>query len=218
MRAKLGMSPIAWWNDDLVELSDDVSLEECLRQSRSAGFTGMEKGRRFPDDPDVMLPILRAADVTLCGGWFSGTLVDEDLAANKDRIAPMIELFKAVNAPCIVYGEVGRSIQGDRSKPLATKPKLCDDEMQAYAQKVTAFGEWCAAEGMPLSYHHHMAAVVETEPELDAFMAALGAGHSAAARCGTPGVRRRRCAAGDRQSPRTHYACACEGHAPAGGR
>ena len=52
MKAKLGMSPIAWWNDDLVELSDDVSLEECLRQSRSAGFTGMEKGRRFPDDPE----------------------------------------------------------------------------------------------------------------------------------------------------------------------
>ena len=47
MKAKLGMSPIAWWNDDLPELSDDVSLEECLRQSRSAGFTGMEQGRRF---------------------------------------------------------------------------------------------------------------------------------------------------------------------------
>ena len=43
------MSPIAWWNDDLAELSDDVSLEECLRQSRSAGFTGMEMGRRFPE-------------------------------------------------------------------------------------------------------------------------------------------------------------------------
>jgi inosose dehydratase len=176
MKAKLGMSPIAWWNDDLVELSDDVSLEECLRQSRSAGFTGMEMGRRFPKDPAVMLPILKAADVTLCGGWFSGTLVNEDLAANQDRILPMIELFKAVNAPCIVYGEVGRSIQGDRSKPLATKPKLSDGEMKAYAKKVSAFGEWCAARGMPLSYHHHMAAVVETEPELDAFMAASGPG------------------------------------------
>ena len=176
MKAKLGMSPIAWWNDDLVELSDDVSLEECLRQSRSAGFTGMEKGRRFPDDPKVMLPILKAADVTLCGGWFSGTLVNEDLEANKARIAPMIALFKAVNAPCIVYGEVGRSIQGDRSKPLATKPKLSDDEMKAYAKKVTAFGEWAADQGMPLSYHHHMAAVVETEPELDAFMKYSGAG------------------------------------------
>ncbi|KQT51652.1 myo-inosose-2 dehydratase [Devosia sp. Leaf420] len=176
MKAKLGMSPIAWWNDDLVELSDDVSLEECLRQSRSAGFTGMEKGRRFPDDPEVMLPILRAADVTLCGGWFSGTLVEEELAANKDRILPMIELFKAVNAPCIVYGEVGRSVQGKREIPLAQKPKLSDDEMKAYGRKVTEFGEWCAEQGMPLSYHHHMAAVVETEAELDAFMAVSGAG------------------------------------------
>ena len=176
MKAKLGMSPIAWWNDDLPELSDDVSLEECLRQSRSAGFTGMEMGRRFPADPAIMLPILKAADVTLCGGWFSGTLVDEEIAANKDRIAPMIELFKAVDAPCIVYGEVGRSIQGDRSRPLAQKPRLADDEMRAYARKVTAFGEWCAQAGMPLAYHHHMAAVVETEPELDAFMRHSGPG------------------------------------------
>ena len=176
MKAKLGMSPIAWWNDDLPELSDDVSLEECLSQSRSAGFTGMEMGRRFPPDPKVMLPILKKADVTLCGGWFSGTLVDEEMAANQDRIAPMIELFKAVDAPCIVYGEVGRSIQGDRSKPLATKPRLADDEMRSYAKKLTAFGEWCAAEGMPLVYHHHMAAVVETEPELDAFMRWSGEG------------------------------------------
>jgi inosose dehydratase len=176
LKAKLGMSPIAWWNDDLPELSDDVSLEECLRQSRSAGFTGMEKGRRFPDDPEVMLPILRAADVTLCGGWFSGTLVDESLEANQDRILPMIELFKAVDAPCIVYGEVGRSIQGDRSKPLDTKPILDDDEMQAYARKLTRFGEWCADKGMPLSYHHHMAAVIETEPELDAFIRYSGEG------------------------------------------
>jgi inosose dehydratase len=177
LKAKLGMSPIAWWNDDLVELSDDVSLEECLRQSRSAGFTGMEKGRRFPDDPDVMLPILKKADVTLCGGWFSGTLAaDGDLAANKGRIRPMIELFKAVGAPCIVYGEVGRSIQGDRSKPLAEKAVLSDDEMKAYARKMTEFGEWCAGEGMPLAYHHHMAAVVQFEHELDAFMNHSGEG------------------------------------------
>lgn len=171
------MSPIAWWNDDLLELSEDVSLEECLRQSRSAGFTGMEQGRRFPSSPEEMLPILRAADVTLCGGWFSGTLAaDGDLGANKDRIAPMIELFKAVDAPCIVYGEVGRSIQGDRLIPLANKAVLSADEMRAYAHKLTEFGEWCAGQGMPLAYHHHMAAVVQFEPELDAFMNHSGEG------------------------------------------
>ena len=170
MKAKLGMSPIAWWNDDLVELSDDVSLEECLRQSRSAGFTGMEMGRRFPSDPNVMLPTLRKADVTLCGGWFSGTLVDEGLEANKKRMAPMIELFKAVNAPCIVYGEVARSIQGDRSRPLNTKPVLTRDEMKDYARRVTELADWASDHGMPLTYHHHMGAVVETEQELDSFM------------------------------------------------
>ena len=185
MKAKLGMSPIAWWNDDLLELSDDVSLEECLRQSRSAGFTGMEMGRRFPTDPKLMLPVLKAADVTLCGGWFSGTLVDDSLQSNQERIQPMIDLFKAVDAPCIVYGEVGRSIQGDRSKPLARKPKLTESEMQAYGRKVTQFAEWVEAQGMPVVYHHHMAAVVETEPELDLFMKNSGipllfdAGHMA---------------------------------------
>ena len=27
LHAKLGISPIAWWNDDDVNLSDDVSLD-----------------------------------------------------------------------------------------------------------------------------------------------------------------------------------------------
>lgn len=85
-------------------------------------------------------------------------------------------LFKAMGAPCIVYGETARSIQGDRSAPLATKPKLSEDEMKVYGRKMTAFGEWCAEQGMPLAYHHHMAAAIETEAELDAFMRHSGPG------------------------------------------
>ena len=72
MKAKLGIAPIAWWNDDLPELSDDVSLEECLRQAREAGFTGMETGRRFPMDAAVLGPILTQHGMSVCGGWFSG--------------------------------------------------------------------------------------------------------------------------------------------------
>jgi len=176
MKAKLGIAPIAWWNDDLAELSDDVSLEECLRQASEAGFTGMETGRRFPMDAAVLSPILKAHHMSVCGGWFSGQLLDGDMAVEKERIAQQMALFKAVNAPCIVYGECARTIQGDRSKPLATKPKLSEDEIKTYARKMTAFGEWCAEQGMPLSYHHHMAAVIETEAELDMFMKHSGAG------------------------------------------
>ena len=103
-------------------------------------------------------------------------------------------------------------------KPLAAKPKLSDDEMKAYARKVTEFGEWCAEQGMPLSYHHHMAAVVETEPELDAFMRYSGEGIPLAARCRPSGLCRRRRAARHRQSPPAHQPCACEGRAHGGDR
>jgi len=174
MKARLGIAPIAWWNDDLEALSDDVSLEECLRQASEAGFTGMETGRRFPMDAATLKPVLARHGISVCGGWFSGELLDGEVAREKDRVAAQLALFKETGAPCIVYGETARSIQGDRSKPLAGKPRIGDEEMRAYGRRLTEFAEWCAGEGMPLAYHHHMAAVVETADELDSLMAATG--------------------------------------------
>ncbi|WP_395494880.1 myo-inosose-2 dehydratase [Acetobacter sp. KSO5] len=170
MKAKLGIAPIAWWNDDLAELSDDVSLEECLRQASEAGFTGMETGRRFPMDMNELGPILKRYDISVCGGWFSGLLLDGDLEAEKDRIRAQMDFFIAAGAPCIVYGETARSIQGIRSAPIATKPCLSEEDIRTYGRKMTTFAEWCADEGMPLAYHHHMAAPIETEAELDLLM------------------------------------------------
>lgn len=170
MKAKLGIAPIAWWNDDLAELSDDVSLEECLRQASEAGFTGMETGRRFPMDMAELGPVLGRYGMSVCGGWFSGQLLDGDIEVEKDRIAQQMAFFIAARAPCIVYGETARSVQGVRSAPLASKPKLTEVEMAAYGRKMSDFADWCAAQGMPISYHHHMAAAVETEAELDLFM------------------------------------------------
>jgi len=170
LNAKLGIAPIAWWNDDLAELSDDVSLEECLRQAAEAGLTGMETGRRFPMNMGELGPILDRYGISVCGGWFSGLLLDGDIEAEKDRIAAQHAFFKAAGAPCIVYGETARSVQGERHTPLAQKPRLSEAEMAAYGRKISDFADWCAAEGMPLAYHHHMAAVVETEAELDLFM------------------------------------------------
>jgi len=170
LKAKLGIAPIAWWNDDLPELSDDVSLEECLAQASEAGFSGMETGRRFPMDMTVLGPILDRYRVSVCGGWFSGELLDGDIEREKDRIAAQLTFFKDADAPCIVYGETARSVQGKREVPLAQKPVISEADMATYGRKMSDFADWCAAQGMPISYHHHMAAVVETETELDLFM------------------------------------------------
>ncbi|MCB1469926.1 MAG: myo-inosose-2 dehydratase [Rhizobiaceae bacterium] len=176
MKARLGIAPIAWWNDDLEELSDDVSLEECLSQAREAGFTGMETGRRFPMDASVLGPILDTYGIKVCGGWFSGRLLDGDIEQEKDRIAAQMSLFKATGAPCIVYGETARTIQGDRHAPLATRPRLDEDQIKKYARKLTAFGEWCSEQGMPISYHHHMAAPIESEEDVDLLIKHSGEG------------------------------------------
>jgi len=170
LKAQLGIAPIAWWNDDLAELSDDVSLDECLRQASVAGLTGMETGRRFPMKMDELGPILRQHSMSVCGGWFSGLLLTDDIEFEKERIAQQLAFFKSANAPCIVYGETAKSVQGERNTPLEKKPKLNEAEMAVYARKISDFSDWCAGEGMPLSYHHHMGAVVETEIELNSFM------------------------------------------------
>lgn len=170
LKAHLGIAPIAWWNDDDASLSDDVSLEEALRQASVAGFIGMETGRRFPMDMEELGPILDRYGISICGGWFSGLLLDGDIEVEKDRIAAQHAFFKAAGAPCIVYGETARSVQGERGTPLARKPVIDEAEMAAYGRKMSDFADWCAWEGMPLAYHHHMGAVVEREAELDLFM------------------------------------------------
>lgn len=170
-QAKLGIAPIAWWNDDLESLSLDVGLEECMGEAAEAGFSGMETGQRFPMNMSELGPILERFRLCVCGGWYSGFLLDGDMEAEKARIAEQLAFFKAASAPCIVYGEIARAIQGERGTPLARKPVLREAEMAEYGRRVSDFADWCAGEGMPLAYHPHMGAAVETEAEIDFFMA-----------------------------------------------
>jgi len=45
---RIGVNPIGWTNDDLETLGDDISLDTCLRETRQAGYAGIELGRKFP--------------------------------------------------------------------------------------------------------------------------------------------------------------------------
>ncbi|MGB0664683.1 MAG: myo-inosose-2 dehydratase [Pontibacterium sp.] len=170
LKTKLGIAPIAWWNDDDASLSDDVSLDECLRQAAEAGFSGMETGRRFPMSMELLKPTLDKHHMSVCGGWFSGMLLNGDIEIEKSRIQEQLDFFKDAGAPCIVYGEVARSIQGLRATPIEQSPRLTESEIAAYGAKISEFSDWCQAQGMPIAYHHHMGAAIETEEEIDLLM------------------------------------------------
>ena len=174
LEARLGIAPIAWSNDDLPQLGGDTSLETCLSEARLAGFSGVESGGKFPSTAAELRPILDAHDLCLVSGWYSGTVLDADLSAEKARVSAQLGMFKALGAPVLVYGETAGTIQNKRGAPIATRRVLSDEDMRAYGRKLTAFAEFCADEGVPLSFHHHMGTAVETEGDVDRLMAATG--------------------------------------------
>ena len=170
MKAKLGIAPIAWSNDDLPQLGGETTLETCLTESKASGFLGVETGGKFPTTPESLGPILKKYKLKLASGWFSGTVLDSDLEAEKDRVLGQLILFKELGAACICYGETAGTIQNVRHAPLNTKRKLSDDDFKIYGKKLTLFAEFCSDFGMPISFHHHMGTAVETERELDLLM------------------------------------------------
>jgi inosose dehydratase len=174
LKAKLGIAPIAWTNDDLPELGGETTLETCLSESRLAGFSGVESGGKFPKTSDKLGPILKAHDLRLVSGWYSGTVLDAEVAAEKPKAEAQLKLFRDLGAPVIVYGETAGTIQNKRHAPMATRRVLSDDDMRAYGRKLTEFAEFCAERGVPLAFHHHMGTAVETENDIDRLMNATG--------------------------------------------
>ena len=72
MSVKIGISPIAWQNDDLPELTKDYTMEQALQEAREIGYTGVERGQRMPHDTEGLKAYLESAKIELCGGWCSG--------------------------------------------------------------------------------------------------------------------------------------------------
>ncbi len=170
MKARLGIAPIAWSNDDLPELGGDTPLEVCLSESREAGFSGVETGGKFPKTPKELKDVLAAHDLKLVSGWYSGLLLENDLSAEKDRAAWQIELFRENHAAVLVYGETTGTVQNQRHVPLSKRPRLDDEQMKVYGRKMTAFAEHCHDESVPISFHHHMGTAIETEDDVNRLM------------------------------------------------
>jgi inosose dehydratase len=171
---RLGIAPIGWSNDDLPQLGGDITLEQCLREARQAGYSGVEKGGKFPMDPKVLGPILDEYGLELVSGWFSGELRHGSVEREKRRIAPQLALYQALDVPVMVYAETTGTVQGEIGTPVAERPRMPEEEFKSYGDKLTELAEWLRAEGCPMTFHHHMGTVVESEREIDLLMARTG--------------------------------------------
>jgi len=174
MQLKFGMSPISWTNDDLPQLGGDTSLETCLSETRQAGYSGTELGGKFPKDRESLGKVLAEHELQLVSGWYSGLLLNNDLKSELELVKPQLELYASLNAPVLVYGETYATVQNRQQEPLCNKPVLAEAEFPAYGERLTGLAEYCASQGVPLAFHHHMGTAVENEAELDLMMQNTG--------------------------------------------
>jgi inosose dehydratase len=174
MSVRLGINPITWTNDDVPELGGDTPLETCLAETARAGYRGTELGGKFPRTSGELGPILDAHGLDLVAGWYDGRILDREIEDEFDAILPHLKLLRDLGAKHVVYADTSRGRHDAIHAPISQRPRLSDDEWQAYGRKITRLAERFDEFGVGMAFHHHMGTIVETDAEIDRFMASTG--------------------------------------------
>jgi len=167
MAVKLGTNPIAWSNDDMPELGGETPLETCLAEAALAGFKGIEKGGKFPNDAAAVQTALDRHGLELISGWFSGELLGRGVEAEIEALRPHLELLKACGSKVVIWAETSGTVQGKRQVPLTDRPVMPEGDWPDYLKKIAKLADWMAANGLPMAFHHHMGTVIEKAHEID---------------------------------------------------
>lgn len=176
MSIRFGVSPIAWINDDLPALGGNTPLESVLADVRDLGFSGIELGGKFPRDPKVLREMLSKYQLSLVGGWYSANLLKRSAAAEIQALQTHLALLKAMNCTVFIIAETSNAIHGNQDRPLSAAPRLADPDWYTFGRKLTEVAEHVQQAGMRMAYHHHLGTVVESQRDLDRFLASTGPG------------------------------------------
>src|SRR4051812_26036150 len=170
MAVKLGTNPIAWSNDDMPELGGDTPLETCLAEAAEAGFTGIEKGNKFPSDPEELQAVLGTYGLEFVSGWYSGELRSRSVEDEVKAMQPHLDLLKACGCKVMVWAETSGTVQCRRDVPVADRPLMSEAEWPVFLERISKLGDWMAGQGVRIAFHHHMGTVIEKAHELDRLM------------------------------------------------
>jgi inosose dehydratase len=153
------------------ELGGETPLETCLAEAALAGFVGIEKGGKFPNDAAAMQAVLGRHGLELVSGWFSGELLSRSVEAEIEALRPHLELLEACGCKLVIWAETSGTVQGRRDVPVADRPVLREADWPDYLKKITRLADWMAGRGVPMAFHHHMGTVIEKAHEIDRLMA-----------------------------------------------
>jgi myo-inosose-2 dehydratase len=171
---RIGANPICWSNDDMIEIGGDIPLDQCLAEASEIGIEGMELGNKFPKTASALKTKLADYGLVFVSGWYSTFLLERDADAEFVAAKDAITLRKGAGAEVLIVCECTRTVHGTRSAPLSTRPVMSEEEWAIFLPRMTRFADLVKAAGLQLVYHHHMGTVIQTEAEIDRFMAGTG--------------------------------------------
>ena len=171
MTVRLGVSPIAWINDDLPELGGDTPVETVLRDAHALGFEGIELGGKFTREPVALGSQLAAHELSLIGGWWSAALLARPVEEEIEALQAHLHLLEALGSEVFIIAECSNAIHGNRHRPLADTPHLRSDEWPRFGERLSALARYLEGRGLRLAYHFHLGTVVEREADIEQFLA-----------------------------------------------
>lgn len=173
-KVSLGIAPIGWTNDDMPDLGKENTFEQTVSEMALAGFRGSEVGSHYPTDPKVLKRALDLRGLTICNQWFSSFLISRPYEETEEAFIRQCDFLTQVGAKCIGVSEQSYSIQGMLDHPIQEgKYVMNEREWELLVSGLNRLGQIAKDKGMVLTFHHHMGTVIQTEEEIDRFMASV---------------------------------------------
>lgn len=172
---KLGISPLGWTNQAIMELGDDISFETCITDASGAGYIGLELGRKFPEDPADMLAALANVGLSPVSSWYSGYLTERSLEAEWTEAESYGDYLSGLGCAVMVYGECGAGPEAGAHAKLNQNPPFTNIEAGEYFTKLTELADRLQSKGIALVYHPHMMQPIDTNMKIDLLMSGTGA-------------------------------------------
>ena len=164
-------APIAWTNDDMPELGNENSFEQCISEMALAGYEGTEIGNKYPRDPAILKDYLEPRGLSVASAWLSLYLTSAPFEETKKAFIEHRDFLYELGAKVIVVSEQGNSIQGKLDKALfKDKPIFTEEEWACLTDGLEKLGTLAHEKDMEIVYHHHMGTGVQTTEEIDELM------------------------------------------------
>lgn len=171
-KIKLGIAPIGWTNDDMPELGKENTFEQCVSEMALAGYTGSEVGGKYPRDINELKHKLKARGLQICNAWTSTFFADGKRDETIKDFIRQMNFLHEMGAKVIGCSEQSGSIQG-LNVPIFGQEKriFTDKEWNLMAKGYNDLADLAAEKDMKVCLHHHMGTGIQTEEEIDRYMA-----------------------------------------------